>query len=31
MSVEATTPEGATRNNLRLEHVIAPDLSTTDT
>jgi len=31
VSVEATTPEGATRNNLRLRaHVIAPDLSTTD-
>jgi len=29
--LEATTPEGAYRNNLRLRtHVIAPDLSTTD-
>jgi Ca-activated chloride channel family protein len=29
--VEATTPEGGSRNNLRLRtHVIAPDLSTTD-
>ena len=29
--IEATTPEGASRNNLRLRtHVIAPDLSATD-
>jgi hypothetical protein len=31
VSVEATTPEGAFKNNLHLRtHVIAPDLSTTD-
>jgi Ca-activated chloride channel homolog len=31
VSVEATTPEGGSRNNLRLRaHIIAPDLSTTD-